>query len=363
MWRWLFPLIGLGVWFSASAAAQAQEATPAPEVAPAPEKGKGKAKGTRKKVKLSGYVQMFFKQRFDNDGDGEVEASLFRMHRVRLKVSGDLAPWLAYQVEIDPRAPAIGGVLRDAFIDLRLIPHHRIRIGQQKTPFGYENRESSSRLYTVTRTELAEGPGRGLTLRDIGVALIGRIPLGGSFSVEDHLAVVNGAGMNVQVDETNAKNFWGRIGGRYRDKERHLTVWLGMSVGIGDMTEPAEPGPPPVEALLIEFQRFGADLEVDSPWVFFAAEVATSTNELPSMPEDSDESIAYSAMVAGKTPWDVGPVVRYDMHDLEEFVRWTFGAYYGAPDDAFRAMATFEVFEDEAGPHDHRLLLWTQARF
>lgn len=311
---------------------------------------------------ISGYLQILYKKRFDTDDTKGVEPSLFRIQRLRLRVSGKVVPKIRYQIEIDPRAPEVTGLLRDAFIELRYLPFHKLRIGQQKTPWGYENSESSSRLYTVTRTELAEGPGRGLTLRDIGIALVGRIPLADSWDLEDHVALVNGAGMNVQADDTPMKNLWARVGARFRLPDRDLVVRAGASFGVGDYREPEDPGPPPEPGYVLSFRRFGVDVQVDTRWAFVVAELTRSTDESSLAPDEPEESLAWYVLVAGKTPWNVGPVVRYDTYDLAELDRWTFGAYWGALDARLRAMATYEIFEDEAGKHDHRLLLWAQVR-
>jgi hypothetical protein len=285
------------------------------------------------------------------------------MQRVRVAVEGYVLDWVSYQVEIDPRAPAINGVMRDAYIDLHVIPRHRLRLGQQKVPWGYENLESSSRLYTVTRSELAEGPGRGFNLRDIGIGVIGRWPLGGGWRLEDHVTVVNGSGMNVQVDETKTKNVWGRVGVRYRDKDSGLEVRAGVSGAIGDQFEPADPLDPSTMDYVFDFARVGVDVEVDSKWVFGAAEFATSSESGPAAADHPDAQLGWSVMVVGKTPWDLGPVLRYDTLDTEEWTRWTIGGYWGGPDEPFRVLAHYEIFEDENGAHDHRLLLWSQARF
>lgn len=330
------------------------------EQPPASKKKQQRRKGLMPQI--SGYLQVFYKKRFDTDDTKGVEPSLFRIHRVRLRVSGKIIPKVRYQIEIDPRAPEITGVLRDAFIEFRHIPFHKLRIGQQKTPWGYENSESSSRLYTVTRTELSESPGRGLTLRDIGIAIKGRIPLAASWDLEDHIALVNGAGMNVQVDDTAMKNLWARVGVRFRLPDRDLVVRAGASLGIGNYREPEDPGPPVVPSFILSFRRFGADVQVDTRWAFIVAEVTRSTDESSLVPDEPEESLAWYVLVAGKTPWNVGPVVRYDTYDRDEFKRWTLGGYWGALDARLRAMATYEIFEDDAGKHDHRLLLWTQVR-
>ena len=131
-------------------------------------------------------------------------------------MSGKVWPWISYDVEVDPRAPEVAGVLRDAYITLRFIPRHRVRLGQQKTQFGYENRESSSRLFAVNRTEVSDNLSRGPNLRDIGIGLLGSLPLGGGLRIEDAVTLTNGTGLNVQADDTDMKTVWGRLGVRYQ---------------------------------------------------------------------------------------------------------------------------------------------------
>lgn len=311
---------------------------------------------------ISGFAQFTFKQRFDANGDGTTEPSLFRMQRVRVRVEGYVLPWVSYQVEIDPRAPEVGGVLRDAYIDVHVIPHHRLRLGQQKTQFGYENLESSSRLYTVTRSELSENPARGVTLRDIGVGVVGRVPLGGGWRFEDGVTVVNGSGMNVQVDDTKRKNFWGRAGMRYREKDGPFELRFGASGATGDEFVPADPLDPLTFDYVFSFNRFGVDCEVDSKWLFAAAEFLKSSEKSTNPAHPTDQQGWY-VLLAGKTKREIGPVLRYDVLDTAAFKRWTIGGYWRNPDDPFRVMMTYEKFEDDAGKHDDRLFLWSQVRF
>ncbi len=321
-----------------------------------------KPKPPRPRLRISGYIQVFFKARVEQSGDGTTEPTVFRVQRARLELEGEIVPRIDFDLEIDPRAPAISGVMRDAFISLRVIPHHKIRIGQQKTQFGYENNESSTRLYTVNRADISDNLARGVTLRDIGIGLIGGWPLGDGFKLEDAVTVVNGAGMNVQADDTGKKNVWGRVGARYRDKQRELSARLGVSGAIGDQSQPADPGPPATPAYVFNFTRLGADLELDSPWVFLAAEYVMGTDEAPAdMPDVGGDRAGYYVLAAGKTCWDVGPVLRYDA--LEDFHRLTLGAYWGGPEAPLRVLLNYEFFEDELGRHDDRAYAWTQVRF
>lgn len=315
--------------------------------------------GKKPRLEVSGVVQVFFKARFEANGDGTTEPSVFRDQRVRISFKGQLNRRVGYDVEIDPRAPELAGVLRDAFITLALVPHHKFRIGQQKTQFGYENRESSSRLFVVNRSEISENLGRGTNLRDIGVGLVGRIPLGPTLDFEDGITLVNGSGMNVQADSTRRKNLWGRAGVRYAEKGKSL--WLGVSGGTGDQQEPADPGPPPVTGFTFDFTRWGGDLEFDHPRGFLSAEYMRGRNSAPAGTGGRTTVSGFYVLLAVKLPHHLGPMVRYDQ--FEEFKRWTLGGFLGRRSDPLRVLLNYEFIRDELGTHDDKLYLWMQTRF
>lgn len=313
----------------------------------------------KKRVKVGGIMQVYYKQRFERNGDNTVEPEFFRVAKARAKLSGWLTDWVSYQLEVDPRSPQLAGIMRDAFIGLHLFPKHEIRLGQQKTPWGYENMESSMRLYTVTRTEIGEGVGRGFTLRDIGIGLRGVIPLVDNFAVEDAFALVNGDGMSVQLDRNKRKNVWGRVGLRYKDKARNVLVRLGFSGGVGDLRE--FDGPVAKPEYNIRFRRVGADLQIDSAWFFAVGEYGFSRDITPDVIGGSGDTQGFYVLVAGKTPYDVGPVLRYESFDGSR--NWTLGAYYGPPKATFRVIAHWEVLRDADARRDDRLIVATQIQF
>ena len=81
------------------------------------------------------------------------------------------------------------------------------------------------------------------------------------------------------------------------------------------------------------------------------------------MPGESEDVYGYYVNLVGKTPWNVGPIVRMDAF-LDEFTRFTFGGYYGRPKDRFRLMVNYEyrqVFDDVRG--DDKFFAWMQTRF
>lgn len=312
---------------------------------------------------ISGYIQAYYKHRIDaGDIGSSTENGFFRLGRVRLRVKGHVHSNVSYEVEIDPRTPAIGGLLRDAYVDFHVLPRHRLRIGQKKPPFGYENRQPSSRMYTVTRSEIAEGIARGVTGRDIGIGVIGRWPIGTHLSLEDEVMVVNGAGMNVQADDTRRKNVWGRGGLRYHGKDRAIDARFGISGATGDQREPDDPDTPENDEFTFSFKRVGFDISIENSWALLASEFATSKED-SAFPDAVAERSGLSVLLVGKTRWDVGPVIRYEPPDSEDFTRWTLGAYWGGPSQPLRIMANFEIWEDADSQHDHRLHLWSQVQF
>jgi phosphate-selective porin len=314
------------------------------------------------KARFYGFAQTHYRHAFETGDDGVFDAPNFRVQRVRLGVKGDLNPWLSYEVEVDPRAPDVTGLLRDAFVVLRFIPRHQVRIGQQKTQFGYENRVSSSDLFAVNRTELSDALSRGPNLRDIGVGLLGNIKLGKGWRFEDAVTVVNGDGMNIQADSTRRKNVWGRAGLRYRKDAADLTVRVGLSGATGDgFVEGVDPLDP-ADDYRQTFSRSGADVEVDHRRFLVTAEYVKGTNE-NSLTGDTDDLSGYYVNVVGKTRWRIGPIARLDTF-ADEFRRWTVGAYYGLPNVPFRVIVNYEYRALKDGVRgDDKFYVWTQVRF
>ncbi|MCZ6676169.1 MAG: porin [Candidatus Poribacteria bacterium] len=330
---------------------------------------KEKKKKKKEKVKVSGVLQTHFLHRFDSNDDGEVRANRFRVQRAQITFRGKVNRYVSYDVMIDPRSPEITGVLRDAFFDVKkLIPRHRLRIGQHKTEFGYENGRSSSRLYTVNRSEVSDNLARGeATLRDIGVSILGGWPIAEGFRLEDAISLVNGSGMNMP-DDTKRKNLWGRVGVRY--KGMGAVARLGVSAADGDVNDEGDPLDP-ADDFIFTFNRLGADVQINHDHFRLNAEYVKGENDVDG---EVEELSGYYVTLVGKTPWRVGPVVRYDTTDEDGdiFRRWTLGAYYGRPRDEFRVLVNYERQEEEVELDDgslevtrgdDRLYVWTQVRF
>lgn len=286
-------------------------------------------------------------------GGGE---NRFRVQRVRIGLEADVSERLSYEVDIDPRAPDHAGTLRDAFFDYKLHPGVVLRVGQHKTKFGYINNRSSSRLYTVNRPEVADELSRGINLRDIGASLIVKRPVGESHTGEYWLSVVNGAGMNVQRDNNDAKNVFGRVG--FANKGDGLRWRWGVSGARGDILEPSsKPEYADLGGYYIDFKRLGTDLQLRHDRFDLITEFLIGDHEDRGVGETVH---GYYATLIGKTSGRWGPVLSYDSINSTEDVRVTLGGYYGKPNDDFRFLLNYEF---RGAVDTGRLYLWTMVRF
>lgn len=316
------------------------------------------------KPKISGLIAMYYQNEFNTNGDSLRDPDGFRLFKARLEAQGMISEKIGYDIMIDPRTPLHGGLVRDAVLTFTHLKHHTIKVGRQKTPFGWENLLSSAEMYTVNRSEVAEGVGRGDNLRDNGVGIIGRIPISKRFSIDDHFTFTNGTRLDVTgpYDFNSGKAFWGRVGIRY--KRKGLKVQLGGSFGEGELRLLGDSLDNPNDDIQMVIHRLGADLQVDQKHFFLAAEYGKG-RDLAQDSTEYDEYSSWQVLAAVKTKWKAGPMFRYEWAG-DEWVIPTFGLYYGEPKDRFRAIVNYLVRKgvtDVPEGHDDRLYLMVQVRF
>jgi hypothetical protein len=158
-------------------------ATPVP--APAPIQVAAAASGAPKKARwydritVRGYTQMRLNEFLSGDRtapagvsrlrsvhDGGIgEGANFTLRRVRLILQGDLNDRVSFYFQPDFATNVNNqqggerregfGQLRDAYVDAWLDPERRLRLrfGQSKVPFGWENLQSSSNRLTLDRSD------------------------------------------------------------------------------------------------------------------------------------------------------------------------------------------------------------------
>lgn len=131
------------------------------------------------KIQLRGYAQLRYNGLFETNPDLKCsqcdrswggEGGGFTFRRIRLVFFGQIHPRIYFYIQPDFASGGGNfGQIRDAYIDLGLDPKNefRIRIGQSKMPFGFENLQSSQNRIPLDRDDALNS---GLpNERDLGV--------------------------------------------------------------------------------------------------------------------------------------------------------------------------------------------------
>ncbi len=127
------------------------------------------------KINVRGYTQLRYNQPISGDrvsgddpelrsvGDGGIKNNgSFTFRRVRLVFSGDINDYVSLYLQPDFASSVSSTIdnsnfaqLRDAYADLAFDKKHeyRIRAGQSKVPFGWENLQSSQNRLTLDRAD------------------------------------------------------------------------------------------------------------------------------------------------------------------------------------------------------------------
>lgn len=128
--------------------------------------GRAQIKNWSDKIAIRGYTQIRYSYNSDDKNlVSEYDSSIgnnkgFLIRRARIIISGDITDWLSIYIQPDFGATAGTGnnnfaQLRDAYADIFLTKEHewRIRAGQSKIPFGFENLQSSQQRIPLDRSD------------------------------------------------------------------------------------------------------------------------------------------------------------------------------------------------------------------
>ncbi len=146
---------------------------------------KPKKKGWFEKYTINGYTQLRINETIDNrgpappqhNGDSSIgDNQSFLLRRARMVLSGDVNDHLSVYLQPDFAASVPGSAdsnhfvqLRDWYADIYLDTDrvHRIRAGQSKVPYGWENMQSSRNRLPLDRNDALNSATR--NERDLGV--------------------------------------------------------------------------------------------------------------------------------------------------------------------------------------------------
>ncbi len=176
----------------------------------------------------------------------------------------------------------------------------------------------------------------------------------------ENVGAIFGPSAHVQDDNNRTKNVFGRVGIRYKPKGSDFWVRFGVSGARGDLLDTGDDPIDPSDDFVEKFRRVGADLVLDTKWLFAAVEFMYGRETIAG---EEETASGYYINLIGKTGYPVGPLARVDTFG-DEFRRFTFGAYYGASTATLRFLINYEfrqLKDDVRG--DDRLFLWSQVRF
>lgn len=156
------------------------------------------------RLTFSGYAQAGYKytNRYEKENG-------FELTRISLTLKADITKSISATIDIDPK----NGKANDFFVNYSMLPYLKVKFGQFKNPYSFENQLSSSVIDLINGGSQAM---RYLTAsdgsdilnhsnggRDVGIMLYGDFLYG----VFDYgLAIMNGQGYNV-TDRNNHKDF------------------------------------------------------------------------------------------------------------------------------------------------------------
>lgn len=172
-----------------------------------------KAGSSEQKLALGGFVHAQFESGGAPDTRYTGINDRFLLRRTRVNLAGSFAENVAFKIEADfgnnsiATKTGISGQLTDAFVNWTPDPRASLRVGQFKTPFGFEQLQADTKIYTIERSL----PNDRLTVsRQIGAMLYGDlVPKRLSYS----LGAFNGTGVNISSND-NQKFLWaGRVNG------------------------------------------------------------------------------------------------------------------------------------------------------
>lgn len=228
-------------------------------------------------------------------------AGNFFVRRARVNVTGELASRMftyALTFELTTAKP-----LRDAFGSVNLL-RQSLRVGQFKTPFGWENPLSFTKLPLIERSLLSRPLALGVTLRDIGISLSGTVPLSEALTLEHSTAIVNGAGEN-NPENTPKKDFYGRYGVRLA-KSLHVALSVASVQTAPVATEQGQ-------------LRVGIDAGLDTDSVLVVAEaIGARIARLTGLPEVW--TYGFYVLALAKLPRRFEFVVRFEYYEPDTAV-------------------------------------------
>jgi len=323
-----------------------------------------KPAGKEKTLALGGFVQANFETGSATAAPDSRFAGLssrFLLRRARLFVAGTFAEDFSFKVESDfgnnslAAKTGLSGQLTDAYVSWTKFPSASLRLGQFKTPFGYEQLLADTKLYTIERSL----PNDSLTLgRQIGAMVYGDVAAKRiSYSVGSY----NGTGTNLSSND-NQKFMWvGRVTGIVTDTkvgDKRLKVTAGADYFT---TEDKGTFTGRRDGSSFDAQAVYGPAELNAEWL---------QNDKHPLTGLATTARGWAFLGAYTLTANLQGVVRYESYDTNTAVGnttttlWTYGVNYFIKGDDLKLSLDYLVGDQPApAPQGQRLIARVQFMF
>lgn len=314
---------------------------------------------------LNGLVQT--QAEFGDKGDSRGSAhDRFRVRRVRLGASGRFLEEFDFKVEGE--YVGSGVTMTDGFLNWNKFAWANVKVGQFKTPYGYEFLASDPKLFTIERTL---GSDRLTLNRQVGVQAAGAL-------LEKKLTyaagVFNGSGANKTSNDNNAFLYVARVAGtpwQGRLFGESATWTLGVNGFTSEDTALSMPSDFGFTGAAFSGRRegFGLDTQLNLGRFDFWAELLGVTFR----PDDNKpaDSFGAKAWYVQATYFVISKrlqtVLKYDEFDPDDrkaandTSSWTLGANWFIKGDDLKLQLDY-VRTDVASLDDIQNQLWLRAQ-
>jgi hypothetical protein len=339
--------------------------------------------GKEKSLKIGGYLQANYESGDAPDARFNGIEDRFLIRRARLNVSGAFKENFDWKLESDFGANSISETtgyraqISDVFINWNKYDFANVKVGQFKTPFGYEQLAPDTKTLTVERSL----PNDRLTdSRQIGLGVGGDII---AKRLNYSIGVFNGSGVNNSFNDNESYMWAGRVSGvafdgKIADKDARVAVGVNALTTRDKLISKAGLGFDSVAGgavdNLFSGRRSSYGVDAQLKWWLFGLEAEylmahfEPVNRVPF--DDLDAEGWYITGTAEVWPKHLQLVVKYETFDPNRDLAgnssdvWTFGFNYFFKGDDLKLSVNY-LLGDAAGARDDqgRLLARMQLIF
>ena len=335
--------------------------------------------GREQKLALGGYLQAQADVGEEPDSRFVGVSDRFLIRRARVNFSGSFAERFDFKVEADFGNNSIAGrtgygaQLTDVFLNWTRLGFANVKLGQFKTPFGYEQLVADTQMPTAERTLVNDR----LTLnRQIGAAISGSFygkRLGYS------VGAFNGNGINNGFNDSDGFEYVGRLTGvpvQTKHDGRDVKWTVGLSAyasrdasvaALSSADQRFDSSAAPGVDNLFCGRRSGWGVDTQLKWggLDLQAEILgarfhpANGNHTATPLDDRFEALGWWALAG----WFLSPkaqaIVRYESLDMNRRLagnsadEWTFGLNYYIKGDDLKLQFNY-LLGDQAGGGDHQ---------